>query len=159
MKKHAFLLACGYLLCWSPPAWAVQVHGDPEGYLVHQMGHLFFIAALVSLLCVLVKRPPGRGTPWRHLKISLTLFLLWNIDTTLVHWLAYRLPEEAFLFAGGSLFDDHLLLPLSGRWLFYYLGSFDHLLCVPASWFLIMSLRGFCVEATVRQNQTGIQAP
>lgn len=158
MKKHAFLPVCACLLCWSSPAWAVQVHGDPEGYLVHQMGHLFFIAALVSLLYVLVKRPPGRGKPWRHLKISLVLFLLWNIDTTLVHWLASRLPEEAFLPGGDSLLDDRLALPLAGRWLFYYLGSFDHLLCVPASWFLIVSLRGFCAEAAARQNQTGVQA-
>lgn len=158
MKKHVFLLACACLLCWSPPAWAVQVHGDPEGYLVHQMGHLFFIAALVFLLYVLVKRPPGLGKPWRQLKISLTLFLLWNIDTVIVHWLASRLPDDALLFAGGSLLDDRLLLPLAGRWLFYYLGSFDHLLCVPASWFLILSLRGFCLEATDRQNQIGIKA-
>jgi len=159
MKKYVFLLACVCLLCYSPPAWAVQVHGDPEGYLVHQMGHLFFIAALVSLLYVLLKRPPGQGKPWRHLKISLLLFLFWNIDTTLVHWLAYRLSDEAFLFAGGSLLDDRLALPLAGRWLFYYLGSFDHLLCVPATWFLIMSLRGFCVEAADRQKQAGGQAP
>jgi len=152
MNRRVFSWSCALFPFWASPALAVQVHGDPEGYLVHQMAHLFFVTALLFLLHVLIKRPPGRGRPWRHLKISLLLFLLWNIDTTMVHWLAYRLPEETIL-AGTTLFDDRLRLPLSGPWLFYYLGSFDHLLCVPAGWFLVMSLRGFCAEAVSRRNQ------
>lgn len=159
MKRSVLPSVVFALLCRSTPAWAVQVHGGPEGYLVHQMGHLFFIAALLFLLYVLSKRPPGQGKPWRRLKISLLLFLLWNIDTTLVHWLAYRLPEEAYFASGGSLLDDRLALPVSWRWLFYYLGSFDHLLCVPASWFLILSLKGFCLEVAERQQQAEVELP
>lgn len=157
MKKTIFLLVCLLLLCWHTPAWAVQVHGDPEGYLVHQMGHFFFITALIFLLYVLIKRPPGTGKPWLYLKISLVLSLLWNVDTVLVHWLAYRLPDEAFLAQGGSLLDDRLALTAYWPWLLYYIGSFDHLLCVPASWFLTLSLRGFCAEVAGRQGQAEVK--
>lgn len=159
MKKRPFLLGLLWLFCRPASALAVQVHGDPEGYLVHQMGHFFFVAALFFLLYVLSKRPPGLGKPWKHLKISLVLFLLWNLDTVLVHWLAYRLPEEAFLAKGGSLLDDRLALTALWPWGFYYLGSFDHLLCVPASWFLILSLKGFCAEVACRQKREEVELP
>lgn len=134
------------------PAWAVQVHGDPEGYLVHQMAHLFFGAALVFLLYVLHQRPPGTGRPWRQLQISLLLFLLWDLDTTVVHGMATRLQDEALL-AGATLAGDQVLLPTSWPWLLYYVGSLDHLLCVPAAWFLLLSLKGLGAEVENRLRQ------
>lgn len=134
-------------------AWAVQAHGGPEGYLVHQMGHLFLGAALIFLLHLLRQRPPGTGKPWRHLQLSLLLFLLWDLDTMAIHWLTERLPNEAFI-AGATLAGDRVLLPASWPWLFYYVGSLDHLLCVPAAWFLALSLKGLGDVAATRQPPT-----
>lgn len=131
------------------PAWAVQVHGGAEGYLVHQMAHLFLAAALIFLLSLLHRRPPGTGRPWRHLKFSLLLFLLWNLDTMTVHWLASRLPESAIL-PGATPAGDRILLPADWPWLLYYAGSLDHLLCVPAAWFLLLSLKGLATTVSHR---------
>ncbi len=50
MKKHAFLLGCICLLCWSTPAWAVQAHGEAEGPVVHLMTHFLLFVALLLLL-------------------------------------------------------------------------------------------------------------
>lgn len=134
------------------PAWAVQVHGGPEGFVVHQMAHLFLGSALLFLLYFLHKRPPGTGKPWQHLKIALLLFLLWDIDTTLVHWLADQLPDEAII-TGATLAGDRIRLPDSWLWLFYYAGSLDHLLCVPAVWFLLLSLRGLGTAIAAQQGK------
>lgn len=146
------LLAATAGMLLPSPAWAVQVHGGPEGFLVHQMAHLFLGVALVFLLHLLRKRPPGTGRPWQHLKISLLLFLLWDIDTTAIHWLADRLPDEAII-TGATLAGDRILLPDSWLWLFYYAGSLDHLLYVPAAWFLALSLKGLGTAIAARQRQ------
>lgn len=151
---RAFLLALLTTIIPSP-AWAVQIHGHPEGYIVHMMAHIFFSAALIYFLYMLHKRPPGSGSAWRHLQLSLLLFLLWNIDTFTVHWLALRLPDTAIV-AGPNLTKDVLRMEISARSLLYYLGRFDHLLCVPAMWFLMCSLIDFCSEAEKKgQQETG----
>jgi hypothetical protein len=127
-------------------AFAVQVHGGHEGLYVHMMAHVFFSAALVYLLFILWEKPIGRGRGWFHFKCSLYFFLLWNIDTFVVHWLSFRLPEEALVVA-GPLWEHRLSYPLSFERLVLYIGKFDHLLNVPAIIFLMLSLRAFCREA------------
>jgi len=146
------------LLFLPSQAWAIQTHGPSEGYLVHQMAHFFFSTALIFLLYVLHTRPPGATRPWKHLKISLLLFLLWNIDTTVVHWLADHLPIEPVM-NSPTLFDNQLNLPTTFGGVFYYLGSLDHFLCVPAIFFLTLSLRGFCLEVESRLRQPESQGP
>ncbi|MFZ5775424.1 MAG: hypothetical protein ACOY3Z_08085 [Thermodesulfobacteriota bacterium] len=148
----AWVLA--FLLALPSQAWAVQAHGQSEGWLVHQLAHILFMIALIFLLTVLHRRPPGVGRPWKMLKLSLFLFLLWNIDTITVHWLASRLPEGA-VDQCAELADRHIHLPASSLWLFYYMGSLDHLLCVPAIVFLFLSLRGFAAETGQPRMEDG----
>jgi len=144
------------LLLLPPSARAVQIHGAPEGLIVHEMAHFFFGAALVFLLFILYRRPIGTGPGWRYFKFSLLFFLVWNIDTVMVHWLSLRLPEDAIL-GGSRLWHHRLSGPLDWeRWL-YYLGRFDHLLCVPAMLFLVLSLRAFCAQAEQRLRSPGVQ--
>ncbi len=132
------------ILLPATPALAVQLHGAPEGLYVHMLAHILYFTALLFLLLILRKRPPGHSAAWRDFRLALVLFLLWNTDTFIVHWLASRLPDTAFV--GHILWDQRLAGPLTpARWI-YYLGRFDHLLCVPAMFFLILSLRRFCRE-------------
>lgn len=134
------------------PAWAVQIHDHPEGYVVHMMAHIFFSAALIYFLYMLYKNPPGSGLAWKHLRLSLLLFLLWNIDTFTVHWLTLHLPDTAII-AGSNLTKDAVRVEISACSLLYYLGRFDHLLCVPAMWFLMCSLIDFCSETEKKGKQ------
>ena len=149
MSPTTFLLALAVLFFWPVPAMAVQVHGAPEGLYVHQMAHIFFAASLVFFLLLMRFRPIGYGKPWRWFKISLLLFLAWNIDTFMVHWLSVRMPEH-FLKTGETLADDCIVMPAGLELFVYYLGRFDHLLCVPAMWYLMRALRGFCIDAEKR---------
>ena len=155
MKKYAILLGCIYLLCWSAPAWAVQGHGEAEGPVVHLMAHLLLFVALLLLLYVLHTRPPDSGLPWRPLKLSLLFFLLWDMDHLFIHWLAGDIPAD-LRGSGGSLVGDTFSAPRTLLNLLYYLGRFDHLLCVPALWFFTSALRDFAgVIEKRRQSRTG----
>ncbi len=141
-----FCLITANFLALPSAAWAVQIHGAPEGLYVHNMAHVFFSAALVFLLYLLHKNPLGYGPAWRYLKLSFLFFLIWNFDTFTVHLLSVRLPSDAIL-RTPEIWNHKLLPPITWeRWL-YYAGTFDHLLCVPAICFLVLSLKHFCNEA------------
>jgi len=113
------------------------------------MAHIFFSGAIIFLLYLLHKRPLGTGPAWKHMKVSLILWLLWNIDTFVVHCISGGLPHEAFATSNGFL---HTVLahPLDTKRIIYYIGKFDHVLCVPAIWFLALSLKSFRDEARQR---------
>lgn len=142
MKKYVFLLAGAGMLCWSGPAWAVQAHGPAEGPVVHLMAHLLLFVALLLLLYVLHTRPPDTALSWRSLKLSLLFFLLWDFDLLFIHWVAGDMHAD-IRDSGVSLVGDYFVAPRTLLNLLYYLGRFDHLLCVPALWFFANALRDF----------------
>jgi len=143
MKRYAFLLSFMLLFFWSVPAWAVQAHGQAEGPVVHLMAHLLLFVALLLLLYVLHTRPPDTGLSWRSLKLSLLFFLLWDLDHLFIHWFAGEMYAD-IRDSGVSLVGDYFVGSRTLLNLVYYLGRFDHLLCVPALWFFTSSLRDFC---------------
>jgi hypothetical protein len=143
-----------FVLLSAAPAMAVQTHGPPEGYYVHQMAHFFFGGALVFLLYLLHARPVGVGRAWYYFRLSLFFFLLWNIWTFAAHWLADQLPAEA-LVTTGSLWEHRFNPQLSVTNVLYYITRFDHILCVPGIWFLLQSLKGFCLEITRKTEGEG----
>ena len=151
MKKHAFLLGCFCLLCWGSPAWAVQAHGQAEGPVVHLMAHFLLFVALLLFLYVLHTKPPDTGLSWRSLKLSLLFFILWDMDHLFIHWFAGDMSPD-IRDSGVSLMGDYFVGPRSLLNLFYYLGRFDHLLCVPALWFLAIALRDFSKIIEERQQ-------
>ncbi|PLX50070.1 MAG: hypothetical protein C0613_05325 [Desulfobulbaceae bacterium] len=133
---------------------AVQVHDAPEGYYVHQMAHFSFAVALVFLLYLLHVRPVGTGKAWRLFRLSLIFFLLWNTWTFTAHWFADQLPREAFT-TPASLWTNRLIPQLSPTALLYYITRFDHFLCLPAIWFLLQSLKTFCLDITRKNEMAG----
>ncbi len=143
-RRMATGMVAAAILFPATPAMAIQSHGAPEGLYVHMIAHVWYCAALLFLLWTLRKRPPGHSAAWRDFRLALIFFLLWNTDAFIVHWLYSRLPDTAF--TGQGLMDYRLVGPLTtARWV-YYLGRFDHLLCVPAMFFLVLSLRRLCRE-------------
>lgn len=155
MKRHGVLLGFMLLFFWSCPAWAVQGHGVAEGPVVHLMAHLLLGVALLLFLYVLHTKPPDARYSWRSLKLSLLFFLLWDMDHLFVHWFAGQMYPD-LRDSGARLVEDHFAGPRTLLSVFYYLGRFDHLLCVPAFWFFTISLREFreAVEAR-RQGWNG----
>ena len=133
-------------------ALAVQVHGPPEGFIVHLMGHMFFTASLGFLIYILHKYPLDRSPAWTYFKVSIFFWLVWNLDTFLVHILSARLPRDAII-TGPHLVYSKLKGPFDLERIMYYFGKFDHFLCVPAMYCLAMSLKNFCqmVERSINE--------
>ncbi len=146
MRKRIVLFTSLFLLSlYAAPSWAVQVHGPPEGLYAHILGHLIFIASLVFLLYKTKGQVRKGRKCWFYLRISLFLFLLWNIDTLIVHFLELEIPPE-HLVISSDVFKHQLLGPLTWKRWAYYVGRFDHLFCVPAMWFMLQSLIFFYKE-------------
>ncbi len=153
MKIFISLISLLIFLALSPcPALAVQIHGPPEGLYVHIMGHLLFIAAIIFFLVLIWRNPPAPYRPWRYLKLSLIFFLLWNIDTLIAHYLSLKIPEEA-LHTPLEILEHRLLPPYTAEKIFYYILRNDHLLCVPAMFFLVMGLKAFAKSGPASERE------
>jgi hypothetical protein len=128
------LLLCG-------PAWATQTHGQPEGLYVHQMAHIFFIISMGILEFWLRQRNLTDERGWKYIQLAAVLFILWNIDAALVHFM-----EEHLDILGISRADFwHLKIDnTQGQksiTLIYYFLKLDHILCVPAMFCLYYGLK------------------
>lgn len=146
----SFFWICAVLFAWPGSALAIQVHSGPEGLYVHQISHIFFMAAMVFILYFLSRHPLGHGKAWVYLNLSFSFFLIWNIDAFITHWLESSIPEEAFIRRDTLPF--YLNPPITFmRWI-YYMGKFDHVLCVPAMFFLVMALKTFYEDAELRSG-------
>lgn len=143
-KTGVLLLLFSLELLVTPSAWAVQVHGPPEGLYVHQMAHVGFALSMVFLLYMLHVRPLGDCAGWKYLKISVFFFLLWNIDSMMAHALGTWLSGDAI--QGSSMLNHMLVGPEDWRLVLFYITKNDHFLCVPAMIFMFMFLRIFYVE-------------
>ena len=153
MKKKFFVSS---VLLWS--AWllfgltdiagATQVHSQPEGLYAHQIAHLFFAFSMGILIYWLRDRQLVREKGWRLVQYAALFFILWNIDTIVVHYLDAR--EDMFQIVNHGRSWRAQIQSVNGssaRTALYYFLKMDHLLCVPAVVFLYAGLRQLLVRA------------
>lgn len=123
------------------PAMATQGHGGIEGVYAHQFAHLFFLFAMGSLTYWLRARGLVRHPGWRMIQFSALFFILWNVDTILVHALDDQFELIQVQRIGMWKIQITDSFDHNGLKLFYYFAKLDHLLCVPALVFLYIGLR------------------
>ena len=129
------------LILFADPVLATQTHGQPEGLYVHQMAHIFFIISMGSLEFWLRQRNLIKEKGWKYIQLSAVLFILWNINAMMVHFL-----DEHLDILGITKIDLwHIQIDnFQGSktiTTLYYLLKLDHLLCVPAMFFLYFGLK------------------
>jgi hypothetical protein len=122
-------------------ALATQGHGGIEGVYAHQIAHIFFIISMGILIYWLRERKLVQSTGWRFIQYSALFFILWNLDAITVH----ALDDQFGIIQAKTIgiwwiqisdsSDQNLLKIL------YYIIKLDHLLCVPALFFLYLGLR------------------
>ena len=128
-------------------ASATQGHGDPEGLLVHQMSHIFFLFSMSILIYWLRARNLIRHVGWRYIQYSSVFFILWTLDAFTVHLL-----DEGLGIVQVTRIDPwHLRIesPPGLGWItvLYYAVKLDHLLCVPGLIFLYLGLKRLLKES------------
>lgn len=123
-------------------ARATQMHPADEGYVVHQIGHLFFLFSMGIFVYWLRAMGLTKVIGWRLIQYSAIFFVLWNIDAMVVHFMDHSI-EGIFETVRTGIWsqwicaiDDNNMLTL-----LYYLGRMDHFFCVPAIILLYYGLR------------------
>lgn len=76
-----------FILFNAGDAFAIQEHKGAEGFYVHQIGHLFFIAAMVYIYVVLKKPAASMLEGWKYIRYAAVFFILWNTDALVSHLL------------------------------------------------------------------------
>ena len=128
---------------WLVPgnALATQGHGGIEGVYAHQFAHVFFIVSMGILIYWLRERKLVQEAGWRLIQYSALFFILWNIDTIIVHALddQFRIIRTQGVGTWQIQISDaysHNFIKL-----LYYVAKLDHLLCVPALVLLYLGLK------------------
>lgn len=123
------------------PAWAVQLHGGPEGLITHELGHLLFLFGMAFLLYRMGQpetRKLTRGSGWLAFKLSIWLIILWNVLAFYGHWHQELISPDKFVRTGGKISAFIISRPLD---LLFYFSRLDHLLLLPAFLCLLLALR------------------
>lgn len=133
-------LAAAALLLLPMDAHAIQLHASSEGIITHQVGHLFFLFSMVILIFMVSGKGLDNLKGWRFIQYSAFFFILWNLDAVLAHFLdnqihVVKLENISLSQVKIVTHNDSAVL----AWVYYVL-KLDHLLCVPAMFFLYKGL-------------------
>ena len=139
------------------PALATQGHAGIVGVWIHQFAHLFFLFSMMLLIYWLRQAGLVKVPGWRYIQYAALFFILWNVDTLLVHFLDEQIQAVKVESLGGW----QIQVTTSGGhgWLaaVYYLAKLDHLLCVPAMVCLWLGLRHMLKEVQPGESREGVR--
>ena len=111
---------------------ATQTHGGPEGVYAHQIAHLFYALSMGFFIHWLRERKLVEESGWRFIQYAAFFLILWNLDAFLVHFLEQTGLRSIQINAQNGN---------NGLETLYYFAKLDHLLCVPALFFLYLGLK------------------
>ncbi len=144
IKKIFCLFLLTAFLVFPNQALALQSHAAPEGIYVHQLVHIFFLAALCYLFWDIRRSSfPSKG--WRFLQIFCIFMVLWNIVAFTGHWVGESIEAGDIIKDGGYL-SAKIAGPITATKLIYYFTKLDHIFSVPAMFCLYLCLRSLYVE-------------
>jgi hypothetical protein len=123
----------------APPAFAIQLHGPPEGLYVHQIGHVLYGLAMLGFAFRIRVSRLGKRKSWQLMALGAFLLAGWNGWAFIAHILDIQIPSIDFLLNEQGI-KMGLILRTPVDWL-YYLFKMDHLICVPALLCIYLSLR------------------
>ncbi len=133
-------------------AWAFQSHPAPEGLYAHQLAHVFFIVAMGILAYWLQVNEFVRQRGWRLIQISCVLFIVWNVQAIVGHWVEERVAADAVI--GEPDWTQRIILNTAMMRLYYVL-KLDHFVCVPAMICLLLGIRSLYQGALKEQTHAG----
>jgi hypothetical protein len=155
MTARAVFIAIAILTA-ADPASATQTHGGPEGLVVHQIAHLFFLLSMGTLAYWIKARGLFRQRAWRLIRYAAIMLMVWNADA----FIAHLLDEQTTLIAVHHVDAFHLsIVPRPGLEFLaplYYLFKLDHLFCVPALVLLYLGLRSLLDESRSGGKPSGV---
>lgn len=135
------ILTTAFIILHPSLSWALQTHDAPEGLIVHQLAHILFMASLVYLAWD-IKRNSFSGRGWGYLLLFCLFMFSWNVLAFVGHTIEVHINRSDF-YTESSYLYTRIYGPFSSAKLAYYIAKFDHLISVPALFFLFLALRTF----------------
>lgn len=136
-------------IMWIVPrtAQAIQLHNEAEGIIVHQAGHAIFLLSMLTLIFSISGKGLSGEKGWRLIQYSAVVFILWNLDTLLAHFIDNQI--NAVHVEMLSLWEMKITALDDNQYLagLYYLLKLDHLLVVPAIFLFYLGLSNLLKEA------------
>jgi hypothetical protein len=144
IHRLALLIWIGVLEGVFPrPALAIQQHGPPEGFYLHQIAHLVFIGSLIFFIYKLAKEV-RKHRSFRLLAWACGLLVLLNPDSMMGHQSALPISNLDFIGLEGHL-NQRLVMSGPFQWI-YYVSSFDNIILVPAAYCFYRGLKALITE-------------
>lgn len=138
-------------LVFPDQALALQSHAAPEGIYVHQLAHIFFLAALCYFFWDIRRSSfPSKG--WRYLQLFCVFMVLWNIVAFTGHLLATSI-ESGDMIKESGYFSARITSPITTIKLIYYLTKLDHIFSVPAMFCLYLCLRSLYLTSCEEERK------
>lgn len=129
---------------------AIQLHASGGGIITHQIGHLFFLFSMVVLIFTIRGKGLEKVKGWRLIQYAAFFFVLWNLDALAAHFLDNQIQVvKTTTLSVSSILIETTADSNALVW-FYYALKLDHLLCVPAMFFLYSGLSNL-----LKDQQTG----
>jgi hypothetical protein len=150
-----FLAVCIWILSEPRFAFATQGHGGIEGVYAHQLAHIFFIISMGSLIYWLRERGLVQQRGWQLIQYSALFFILWNLDTFMVHFLDDQFKIITVKNIGPWQIELRDVYHNDTLKILYYFAKLDHLLCVPALIFLYLGLKRLLKESRLDLKRNG----
>jgi len=125
------------------PALAIQPHGPPEGFYLHQIAHLVFIGALIFFIYKLAQEVQEHRS-FRLLAWACGLLVLWNLDCLVGHMSALPISNLDFIGVEGHL-KQRLVMSGPSHWI-YYVTSLDNVILLPAAYIFYRGLKALLTE-------------
>ncbi|MCP4161978.1 MAG: hypothetical protein GY760_18045 [Deltaproteobacteria bacterium] len=145
-KKYRAVLAVILILLCPFDLLATQMHSSSEGIITHQIGHIFFLFSMLTLIFTIKGKKLNTQRGWQSIQYSAFFFILWNLNVITTHFLdnqIYAVKLETISFGTLKVFTKTGSPLLT--WL-YYLMKLDHLLSIPAMIFLYKGLSNLLSE-------------
>ena len=149
IKLFSSLLSFGIILVITlipSQGYAIQLHASSEGIITHQIGHLFFLFSMGALIFTITGKGLEKQKGWRLIQYSAFFFILWNLGAFTAHFFDNQI--HAIKIENITLYKIKLITTNNSSTLawFYYVLKLDHLLCVPAIFFLYKGLSSLVNE-------------
>ena len=138
-RKGVWLGWAAAFLAVPAPAFALQTHAY-EGLYLHQLAHIFFLAAMVFFASGIRRSWLSAQRSWRLMEAGAWLLALWNLWAFGGHFIEVLVTDETLLRPPGQLAPQ--LVMRSWREVVYFIVKMDHLLTVPAIFCFYFGMRG-----------------
>ncbi len=143
--SYLFFGVVALLLLNPRPSLAIPIHGNPQGFFIHQAAHLLVAGAMFFFLYTLKREGLLQFRGFRLLGWASGIFGIWNLEHYVGHWSEIFLLNPVIL---GQGLSKRLLMDDFNTWV-YYFTQLDYWILAISFYFLYRGLKALAQDSKV----------